>query len=78
MRAGMAVAIPAKRKWGQAIENKQVCEMAYFAPLMISTLTPSVAKPLVSLGERLPSLSPFLRLVEAQDARERNQQRIRG
>jgi hypothetical protein len=33
----MAVAMRAKRKWGQAIENKQVCEMAYFVPLMIST-----------------------------------------
>jgi hypothetical protein len=38
MRAGMAVAIPAKRKGGQAIENKQVCEMAYFVPIMISTI----------------------------------------
>jgi hypothetical protein len=34
--AGMALAIHAKRKWGQAIENKQFCEMAYFAPIMIS------------------------------------------
>jgi hypothetical protein len=32
----MAVAIPAKRKGGQAIENKQVCEMVHFAPPMIS------------------------------------------
>jgi hypothetical protein len=36
MRAGMAVAIHAKRKGGQAIENKQFCEMAYFALPMIS------------------------------------------
>ena len=34
--AGMALAIQAKRKGGQAIENKQLCEMAYFAPPMIS------------------------------------------
>jgi hypothetical protein len=33
----MAVAIRAKRKGGQAIENKQLREMAYFAPIMIST-----------------------------------------
>jgi hypothetical protein len=32
----MALAIRAKRKGGQAVENKQVCEMAYFAPPMIS------------------------------------------
>jgi hypothetical protein len=38
MRAGMAVAIPAKRKGGQAIENKQVCEMVHFAPPMISRI----------------------------------------
>jgi hypothetical protein len=36
MRAGMAVAIHAKRKGGQAIENKQLREMVHFAPLMIS------------------------------------------
>ena len=35
-RAGMAVAIHAKRKGGQAIENKQFCEMAHFALPMIS------------------------------------------
>jgi hypothetical protein len=33
----MAVAIRAKRKWGQVVENKQFCEMARFAPSMIST-----------------------------------------
>jgi hypothetical protein len=32
----MALAIHAKRKGGQAMENKQLREMAYFAPLMIS------------------------------------------
>jgi hypothetical protein len=32
----MALAIHAKRKAGQAIENKQLCEMAHFAPPMIS------------------------------------------
>jgi hypothetical protein len=32
----MAVAIRAKRKCGQAIENKQFCEMVHFAPPMIS------------------------------------------
>jgi hypothetical protein len=32
----MAIAIPAKRKGGQVIENKQLREMAYFAPPMIS------------------------------------------
>jgi hypothetical protein len=37
MRAGMALAIHAKRKADQAIENKQVCEMIHFAPPMIST-----------------------------------------
>src|SRR6516162_3819531 len=36
MRAGMTLAIRAKLKGGQAIENKQLREMAYFAPLMIS------------------------------------------
>ena len=34
--AGMALAIHAKRKGGQAIENKQFCEMAHFALPMIS------------------------------------------
>ena len=37
MWAGMALAIRAKRKGGQAIENKQLREMAHFAPLMTST-----------------------------------------
>jgi hypothetical protein len=37
MRAGMALVIRAKRKGGQAIENKQLREMAYFAPIMILT-----------------------------------------
>jgi hypothetical protein len=36
MRAGMAVAIRAKRKGGQAIENKQLREMVHFVPPMIS------------------------------------------
>jgi hypothetical protein len=36
VRAGMAVVIHAKRKAGQIIENKRVCEMAYFVPIMIS------------------------------------------
>jgi hypothetical protein len=35
--AGMALAIHAKRRAGQAIENKQLREMAYFALLVIST-----------------------------------------
>jgi hypothetical protein len=34
--AGMALAIHAKQKGGQAIENKQLREMVHFAPLMIS------------------------------------------
>jgi len=34
--AGMALAIPAKRKGGQAIENKQLREMVHFATTMIS------------------------------------------
>jgi hypothetical protein len=34
--AGMALAIQAKRKGGQVIENKQLREMAHFAPPMIS------------------------------------------
>jgi hypothetical protein len=33
--AGTTLAIPAKRKGGQAIENKQFCEMVHFAPVMI-------------------------------------------
>jgi pyruvate/2-oxoglutarate dehydrogenase complex dihydrolipoamide acyltransferase (E2) component len=36
MRAGMALAIQAKRKRGQAIENKQLREMVHFAPPMNS------------------------------------------
>jgi hypothetical protein len=47
MRAGLAVAIRAKRKGGQAIENKQFCEMARFAPPMISTTYRRLAKPSV-------------------------------
>jgi hypothetical protein len=43
----------AKRKRGQAIENKQFCETPRFAP---QRLTTSVAKPLVSLGEGILSL----------------------
>jgi hypothetical protein len=35
--AGIALAIRAKRKAGQVIENKQLCEMVHFAPPMIST-----------------------------------------
>jgi hypothetical protein len=34
--AGVAVAIRAKRKRGQVIENKQLREMVHFAPPMIS------------------------------------------
>jgi hypothetical protein len=34
--AGVALAIRAKRKAGQAVENKQVCDMVHFAPPMIS------------------------------------------
>jgi hypothetical protein len=34
--AGTALAIHAKRKGAQAIENKQLCEIAYFAHPMIS------------------------------------------
>jgi hypothetical protein len=34
--AGVALAIRVKRKRGQAIENKQFCEMIHFAPPMIS------------------------------------------
>jgi hypothetical protein len=56
MRAGMAVAIRAKRKRGQAIENKQLCEIPRFAPPMISMAYGRLAKPLVSLGERILSL----------------------
>ena len=52
--AGVAPAIRAKRKWGQAIENKQVCEMAYFAPPMISMAYGRLAKPFVSPGEGNP------------------------
>jgi hypothetical protein len=50
----MAVAIHAKRKGGQAIENKQSCEMAPFVPPMISMAYGRLAKPFVSLGERKP------------------------
>jgi hypothetical protein len=50
----MALAIRAKRKGRQAIENKQFCEMAHFPSLMISTAYARLTKPLVSLGERNP------------------------
>jgi hypothetical protein len=78
MRAGMALAIHAKQKGGQAIENKQLSEMAYFAPLMISRTYGRLAKPFVSLGERILRFCRFFGLVDDQNARERNQRRIRG
>jgi hypothetical protein len=79
MRAGMALAIHAKRKGRQAIENKQVCEMAYFAPIMIST-TYDQRRETARFARRKESFRfcRFFRLVEAQNARERNQRRIRG
>ena len=48
MGPGRRLRFHAKRKGGQAIENKQFCEMAYFASPMISM----TSKPFVSLGER--------------------------
>jgi hypothetical protein len=51
----MALAIHAKRKGGEAIENKQLREMVHFAPLMISTTYNRIAKPSVSRCERNPS-----------------------
>jgi hypothetical protein len=79
MWAGMALAIRAKRKRGQAIENKQFCEMAHFVPPMIST-TYDQARETVRFALRNESFRFcwFFRLVEAQNARERNQRRIRG
>jgi hypothetical protein len=44
----------AKRKGGQAIENKQFCEMAPFSPPMISTTYRQLAKPFVSVSEMNP------------------------
>jgi hypothetical protein len=41
-------------KRGQAIENKQFCEMTSFAPPMIPTNYDRIAKPFVSLSEMNP------------------------
>ncbi|HXE24268.1 MAG TPA: hypothetical protein VN637_05215 [Roseiarcus sp.] len=49
-----AFAIRAKRKGGQAIENKQFREMVHFAPPMISMACDRDAKRVVSLGEMNP------------------------
>jgi hypothetical protein len=63
----LALAIRAKRKGGQVIENKQSREMTDFAPPMISKTYDPVAKPLVSLGEALLARFRLLfRPVEAQ------------
>jgi hypothetical protein len=54
-----ALAIRAKPKWNQVIENKQFREMIDFAAPMMSMTYDPVAKPLVSFGETWLSLSPF-------------------
>jgi hypothetical protein len=64
--AGTTLAIRAKRKADQVIENKQSRAMTDFAPPMISRTYERVAKPLVSLGERNPFTFAVFRLVEAQ------------
>jgi len=65
-------------KGGQAVENKQSREMTDFVPLNNQILSTPVAKPLVSLCERILSLSVFFRRVEAQKAMARNRRRLRG
>ena len=79
MWAGMAVAIGTKRKWGQAIENKQFWEIAHFADPVVSR-TYGQRRETVRFAQRSESfrLCWFFRLVEAQDARERNQRRNRS
>jgi hypothetical protein len=49
-----ALAIRAKRKWGQALENKRSRETTDFAPPMISRTYDGDAKPIVSLCEMNP------------------------
>jgi hypothetical protein len=69
--AGMArLRFHAKRKGGQVIENKELCEMAYFSPLMIST-TYGLAHETVRFARRKESFRfcRFFPLVEAQNAR---------
>jgi hypothetical protein len=68
MRAGMALAIHAKRKGGQAIENKQLREMVHFAPPMISR-TYDQRRETARFARRKESFRfcRFFRLVEAQD-----------
>ena len=79
MRAGMALAIHAKRKSGQAIENKQFWEIPHFAPPMISRAYEQ-RRETVRFARRKEAFRfrRLFRLVEAQNARERNQRRIRG
>jgi hypothetical protein len=72
--ARMALAIPAKRKGGQAVENKQLCEMIHFASPMIS-MTYGKRRETVRFARRKECR--FFRLVEGQNAGERNQRRIR-
>src|SRR6185437_11978438 len=76
-----ALAIRAKRKGGQVIENKQSREMTDFAPLMISMAYDPVAKSLVSLGEMPPALSlafPRRRGPRRNDAKSTSPSGLRG
>ena len=73
-----ALAIRAKRKGGQVIENKQFREMTDFAPLMISMAYDPVAKSLVSLGEMPLRFRLLFRFVEAPDEMMRNRRRLQA
>jgi hypothetical protein len=67
----------AKRKAGQAIENKQLCEMAYFVPLMISTTYDRRRETARFARRKNPfAFAGFFRLVEGQNARSEINDRV--
>ena len=75
---GWRLRFHAKRKGGQAIGNKQFCERPISHPNDLKDLRPASRNRSFRSAKGILRFCWFFRLVETQNARERNQRRIRA